>query len=1085
MATNIPKKRESLSQSVSQSKEAKRHIDVVDYEEYQQQQQKAKNIPSSKDDLMLSTFGVYRVEQPRTTCGCPKHVILYLMSFYVLHRFLCSRHLPQGKTGKKRRFSTRPGKGSIRSNFMYDQVVRELRTPVVRAQKRNSLKGRSKSPMTMPSPSLTNLNQRQFTPPLTAMGVPIRSPSNTEMNINPLAKRHSGSNHPTFHSLQQTQSYQSPLSESTPHLFQKLNSNTFTSPIPIHPQSQNGPNSQPPSPIPSMRHSVVSSSNEHPLRSRHQQNKRHRSTTSATISTVNGPKKRMNFTKPTLIINPLSDLNDKRPSSARSASNISNQYGNAVPDRPRSHRLSLQRRSSSFAQLVDTQLSRPNSNTSQFPQSATPPPTTSLVTAVSSTSNVHDSISPVVLPLTLQPHRSSHKMNMQNVINNKGVTFSPSTSTRGPVALFKRRQSRSKSDVHKYKRGHFQFGPSQTDSDIEPDGTVNVNYNFRPQHVPPQRPLSATHKSQNSGNPYFESTPRLLPHSVSNKPVTAKSAQSLVSVASPGPLHLSSNVASPGSLYTGVNGVSSGKRENRVRKQSLMNSGKAMELLTGASKASMTRINASGNAGDQTSDQPMTFKIPDLNGNVSDGNLSSPTSSVDGHPGSVMSGHTEYGGDISVANVTPSERVDRTVKVSSAQDILSESSKDIIPRAATDFMNPSSKNKLNNKPKNGLKNGMKRPGTFHHQMMANKAPKSKQTKQSKRERAEQLQREKEERKRAEEEQARLRQIERKKNLERDLDNFQYDRWQKHCIALTFSLPALEAAFKKYHQHHHVVLIKIYIISSFIANIAIWAFYNVPSMEHQNVLNALLSLFNLAFTLLFVAIFGFLFWSKRLIECQSEAMIVFNLCIALSTLVSSALGGEPGYGAYIIIMFCIHLFCGMRHQIASALCWFIAFAFAIMSAILTSMDVDTQNNANIQSLYWQSYAEQVAYLWFTALCLSIMGIHMELSARRQFYQRKKLQHEKKKSWRALSTLLPPDVAKSLQDGKRVAVAFKYERGHPRFKGVSVGFVQICDFHELVSKLPSRNLVTMLNNIFTKWDEFASLHRVFKVWHSFFV
>ena len=59
MAANNPKKRESLSQSQSQSKNGPMHIPVMDYDEYQQQQQKAKNAHSSKDDMFLTFAGGY------------------------------------------------------------------------------------------------------------------------------------------------------------------------------------------------------------------------------------------------------------------------------------------------------------------------------------------------------------------------------------------------------------------------------------------------------------------------------------------------------------------------------------------------------------------------------------------------------------------------------------------------------------------------------------------------------------------------------------------------------------------------------------------------------------------------------------------------------------------------------------------------------------------------------------------------------------------------------------------------------------------------------------------------------------------
>jgi len=359
------------------------------------------------------------------------------------------------------------------------------------------------------------------------------------------------------------------------------------------------------------------------------------------------------------------------------------------------------------------------------------------------------------------------------------------------------------------------------------------------------------------------------------------------------------------------------------------------------------------------------------------------------------------------------------------------------------------------------------------------------TSNTKRDKFEKQERERQEREQKREKQLREKKeaaVERHKMLERDLETFQYDQWKKHCISQTFTSKALESAFTRYYQHNHVVLIKLYIIGYFLVNIFTYAFYDVYSIQETT--PRLIVLFVRGLTAAFLSVFGYLFWSKRLLEHQVDAMVAFNLFIGITALAVSACGGEPGYGMFIIIMFCVQLFSGIGHVKSTAICWLVTFLFAIMSAVVTnsannSTATDTLRGASMSTEEWIAYANTISYLFLTAVCLSLMGMFIEFSARRQFIQRKKLQHEKKKSWRALSTLLPPDVAKSLQQGRRVAVAFRYVPNDPQHEGVSVGFVQICEFHELVSKLPSKNLVSMLNTIFTKWDELAELHKVFKV------
>eukprot|EP01084_Bolivina_argentea_P176266 305052_1 len=116
---------------------------------------------------------------------------------------------------------------------------------------------------------------------------------------------------------------------------------------------------------------------------------------------------------------------------------------------------------------------------------------------------------------------------------------------------------------------------------------------------------------------------------------------------------------------------------------------------------------------------------------------------------------------------------------------------------------------------------------------------------TKREKQEQERLEKEEKLRQELAAKRAAAREMKIMLERDLDNFQYDQWKKHCIAQTFSLPTLERAFKKYYQHNHVVLIKLYIVGYFCANIAVYSLYDIVDIANRH--SRLITLFLRAIT----------------------------------------------------------------------------------------------------------------------------------------------------------------------------------------------------------------------------------------------
>ena len=304
-------------------------------------------------------------------------------------------------------------------------------------------------------------------------------------------------------------------------------------------------------------------------------------------------------------------------------------------------------------------------------------------------------------------------------------------------------------------------------------------------------------------------------------------------------------------------------------------------------------------------------------------------------------------------------------------------------------------------------------------------------------------------------------------LEQEMATFELRDWKKHWCSQAFTLPQLEKHFQRHYARTHLGLIKIYIVAVFVINLSLymWELYNT---DDYILLRKLLTLRSIASLIMIT--FGVCFWLKlfdKIFCYQSHGMVYYNLFIVTYTLISTYFNSDPGHGMYILLMFGIHLSSGMPHIYSTLICFYITLGFTIV-IFLIGLD------------FW-SYADSIVYLFATSLMLMIVGIVFEFNARRQFGKRKKLQYEKKKSWKALSTLLPPDVAKSLKQGKRVAVSFRYVRNsiHPNEQGVSVLFCQICEFHSLVKKLTPQELVLTLNRIFTKWDEFASIYNVFKV------
>ncbi|ETO17601.1 adenylate/guanylate cyclase [Reticulomyxa filosa] len=237
-----------------------------------------------------------------------------------------------------------------------------------------------------------------------------------------------------------------------------------------------------------------------------------------------------------------------------------------------------------------------------------------------------------------------------------------------------------------------------------------------------------------------------------------------------------------------------------------------------------------------------------------------------------------------------------------------------------------------------------------------------------------------------------------------------------------------------------------------------------------------ALFLRALACISIITFGIIFWSKRFEDKQVTSMMWFNIFLVGYSLVISALGQEPGHGIYIVLMFCCHLLSGMGHIRATAICTGISVSFSVVVLWVSN----SPNSPYVAD--WNVLVKSMAFLVGTTIFLAVMGIFLEFGARRQFVKKQVLQVQKQKSWTALSTLLPPNVARALQQsGKRVAFRNVYNPNapSPERTGVCVLFCQICEFHHLVATLRPAHLVKVLNDVFTYWDLLTEHYKIFKV------
>lgn len=175
---------------------------------------------------------------------------------------------------------------------------------------------------------------------------------------------------------------------------------------------------------------------------------------------------------------------------------------------------------------------------------------------------------------------------------------------------------------------------------------------------------------------------------------------------------------------------------------------------------------------------------------------------------------------------------------------------------------------------------------------------------------------------------------------------------------------------------------------------------------------------------------------------------------------SARGGEPNHGTYIILFNVFALFYFLRFFVATALNLLLLITFAVGNYFVTWHDRN-------ESKQW---VLSFGYLLLTNVMLFIMGYYIESSFRSAFLQMQRLTCEQHKTNVVLYNVLPKTVAQSLVRGIRSA---------DYYKSASILFCDIYDFKNLTSELGARDLVCMMNDVFSIFDHLTDRHDVLKI------
>jgi adenylate cyclase len=116
------------------------------------------------------------------------------------------------------------------------------------------------------------------------------------------------------------------------------------------------------------------------------------------------------------------------------------------------------------------------------------------------------------------------------------------------------------------------------------------------------------------------------------------------------------------------------------------------------------------------------------------------------------------------------------------------------------------------------------------------------------------------------------------------------------------------------------------------------------------------------------------------------------------------------------------------------------------------------------------AQLLYLLWFCGICDLSVWLYERLQ-KAEFHARIELEAEQERSNRLLLNILPEAVARQLKQEHRTIAE--------HFAEASVLFADIVGFTQLSAGIPPQELVTLLNQIFSTFDQLAEQHRLEKI------
>ena len=192
-------------------------------------------------------------------------------------------------------------------------------------------------------------------------------------------------------------------------------------------------------------------------------------------------------------------------------------------------------------------------------------------------------------------------------------------------------------------------------------------------------------------------------------------------------------------------------------------------------------------------------------------------------------------------------------------------------------------------------------------------------------------------------------------------------------------------------------------------------------------------------------------------------------LGLVLIMAIALPTEPGHRLYflglIFVILGIH-FSRLEFSYASSLGWMITIAYVAI-AYFNFGQVGTSNSSSEIGFLVGNFF----YLAFMNIAGMFVSYMLEVSARSEFLQRRALAYEKRKSESLLFSILPQKIAKRLTQN-RGTIAQEYPIA-------SILFADIVNFTPLSERLTATELITLLNDLFSEFDQLVNHYGLEKI------